>query len=170
MNSWAPLWSGLVDSSIWEEKDHVFRVFMAMMSLKDSNHLVTMDGYKLARRIHMDIRLVNDALRVLSEPDKKRPGQPNGGRRIKAVDGGWLILNGEYYRQMVRDEMRRARNRRAQQAYRDRKKLQHGSDHSGEERAFVKSIENDEPVEKQDAIVERTLPEPKHLEDDDTPF
>lgn len=111
-----------MDSSIWEEEDHVFRVFMAMMSLKDSNHVVSMDGYKLARRIHRDLAEVEDALRILSEPDKRRPDQEHEGRRIKKVDDGWLILNGEYYRQLVAMEMRRTRNRRAQASYRERKR------------------------------------------------
>lgn len=121
MNSWAPLWSGLVDSSIWEEDDHVFRVFMAMLSLKDSNHIVSMDGYRLAKRIHMEVKDVEAALKVLSKPDKKRPDQPLGGIRIKKVDDGWEIVNGEFYRKLVSDEMRRARNRRAQAAHRARK-------------------------------------------------
>lgn len=122
MNSWAPLWNGLVDSSIWEEPDNVFRVFMAMMSLKDMDHIVRLDGYKLARRIHMEPEVVNEAIKSLSEPDKLRPDQEYEGRRIKRVEEGWLVLNGEKYREAVRIEMRRARNRKAQQNWRDRQK------------------------------------------------
>ncbi len=123
MNSWTPLWNGLVDSSIWEEEDHVFRLFMALLSLKDADYIVRpFDDYKLARRIHMEHPLVLDALKVLSEPDPRRPGQEHEGRRIKRVEEGWLIINGEKYREAMRVEMRRARNRRGQQAYRERLK------------------------------------------------
>lgn len=121
MQSWAPLWSGLVDSSIWEEPDHVFRVFMAMISLKDCNHVVSMDGYKLARRIHMDPGVVVDALAVLSKPDQRRPDQEFEGRRIQQVEDGWLVLQGEYYRKLVSQELRRSNNRRSQKAFRERK-------------------------------------------------
>ncbi len=123
MKSFTPLWNGLVDSSIWEEPDHVFRVFMAMLSLKDANHQVTMDGYKLAKRIHMPVDKVEDALKILESPDRRRPDQEFEGRRIKKVEGVWEILNGEFYRQMVSEEMRKARNRRSQAAWRDRQKL-----------------------------------------------
>ena len=61
---------------------------------------------------------VLDALKILSSPDTKRVSpQPHDGRRIQAVENGWLILNGEFYRAMVRKEMKRQRNMRAQQAY-----------------------------------------------------
>jgi hypothetical protein len=44
--------------------------------------------------------------------------QKYDGRRIKGVEDGWLILNGEKYRQMVSDEMRKSRLRKAQDKYR----------------------------------------------------
>jgi hypothetical protein len=95
-----------VDSSIWEEEDHVFRVFMAMMSLKDADHVVRYDGWKLAKRIHMGDELVKveDALRVLSNPDKRRPGQEFDGKRIEKVEGGWLILNGQKFVDQLAEE------------------------------------------------------------------
>lgn len=121
MNSWAPLADGLVDSSIWEEPDHVFRVFIGMLSIKGPDHIVRMDSYKLSRRLHMDHPVVLDALKVLSSPDTKRLGQPHEGRRLEAVDGGWLFLNGEEYREKVKLIMKRARDARAQANYRAKK-------------------------------------------------
>lgn len=165
VNNWAPLWSGLVDSSIWEEPDHVFRVFMAMMSLKDSNHVVSMDGYRLAKRIHMPLETVENALKTLSEPDQKRPGQEFEGRRIKRVDDGWEIINGEYYRKLVSEEMKRVRNRRAQANWRENQKVRKGKTRErgrsvdAEARAFERSIENGEPESEQDKIVTNSLPE-----------
>jgi hypothetical protein len=153
MKNWAPLWSGLVDSSIWEEPDDVFRVFMAMLSLKDVNHVVSMDGYKLARRIHMEpVERVEAALKTLSEPDPRRKGQEFDGRRIKKVDDGWEILNGEVYRKMVQEEMRRVRNRKAQAAWRERKKVK--SVPQAGERVFVKDVE-DHGVEVAEARMDR---------------
>lgn len=162
MNNWAPLWSGLVDSSIWEEEDHVFRVFMAMMSLKDANHVVSMDGYRLSKRIHMDLVKVEDALRVLSQPDIRRPGQEHEGRRIRKVEDGWGIINGEYYRQLVREEMKRLRNRRAQQAHRERMRQKQGrTQPQAGEQAYEKALENGASEAELDKIVESSLPEKK---------
>lgn len=121
MNSWAPLSDGLVDSSIWEEPDHVFRVFIGMMSIKDHTHVVRKNTYELSRRLHMNHEVVLDALKVLSSPDARRPGQPHNGRRIEAVDGGWVLLNGEAYKAKVQLIMKRARDARAQANYRARK-------------------------------------------------
>lgn len=121
MNYWSPLSDGIVDSSIWEEPDHVFRVFIGMLSIKGSDHVVRMDSYKLHRRLHMDHALVLDALKVLSSPDSKRVGQPNDGRRLAAVEGGWVFLNGEEYRDQMRAIMKRARDARAQANYRAKK-------------------------------------------------
>jgi hypothetical protein len=187
MNTWAPLWNGLVDSSVWDEPDHVFRVFMAMMSLKDADHIVRYDGYKLAKRIHMTDRmdLLLDALKVLSEPDRLRPGQEFEGRRIEATEEGWRIINGEKYREMVQVERRRARNRKAQQAWRDRKKNKQTP--LPGETAYVKGAENGtidpqtaeplnthSPQSNLNASMKKTTPPPETTAeqppDDEVPF
>ena len=121
MNSFSPLSDGIVDSSIWEEPDHVFRVFIGLLSIRGTGDMVLLDSYKLHRRFHMDHGLVMDALKVLSSPDAKRSGQPHEGRRIAAVDGGWLILNAEEYREKAKLIAKRARDARAQANYRAKK-------------------------------------------------
>jgi hypothetical protein len=139
--SWTPLWSGLVDSSIWDEDDEVFRVFMAMLSLKDQDHVVRLSPYQLSRRIRRSEQDVLKALVVLSSPDTKRmEPQEFEGRRIEQTEEGWKILNGEKYRYLVQLEMRRSRNRRSQKAWRDRQKLKN-SPQAGE-RAAVKGVED----------------------------
>ena len=155
MKNWVPLWNGLVDSSLWQEPDHVFRVFVAMMTLKDADHIVRLDSYKLARRIHMDkqYREVVDALRILSAPDKLRPDQEFEGRRIKQVPEGWLILNADKYREMMAIEMKRARNRKAQAAWRERQ----SSKPLKGEAAAVRCAERQD-TEGCEAIVKESLP------------
>lgn len=123
MRTWAPLWSSIVDSSIWDEPDYVVKIFLTMIALKDSDHIYRGTAYNLGQRSRKTEVEVLDALRILSSPDSKRvEHQEYGGRRIRAVDDGWLVLNGEKYREQVQIEMRRARYRRAQAAYRSRKK------------------------------------------------
>jgi len=130
MNTWSPLWSGIVDSSLWEESGDVVKVFMTMLATKNSDHVCELDAYKIAKKCNfrkedgeVDELKVLGIFTILASPDKHRSiEQEFDGRRIKAVDGGWLILNGEKYRQMVSDERRKARLRRAQNAYRERAK------------------------------------------------
>lgn len=123
MNTWAPLWSGIVDSSIWDEPDYVVKVFLTMLAVKDADHVVRFNAYQLGRKARKSELEVLEALRILSMPDTKRTEhQEFGGRRIRAVEDGWMVLNGEKYREKVRVEMRRARQRKAQKAYRERQK------------------------------------------------
>lgn len=95
-----------------------------MMAMKDSDHVYRGSAYQLARQSRKTEQEVLAALQVLSQPDKKRlEEQEFEGRRIAAVADGWLILNGEKYRKQISEEMKKARNRRAQAAYRERMRL-----------------------------------------------
>lgn len=121
MDTWAPLWSGIVESSIWSEPDYVCKIFVTMLAVKDSDHVVRCSAYQLARKAHKTETEVLEALKILSAPDSKRlEKQPFDGRRIKPVEDGWLVINGDKYREKVREEMRKARLRRAQAAWRAR--------------------------------------------------
>lgn len=123
MSSWTPLWSQAVESSLWDEPDAVVKVFLTMMALKDEDHVCRYDAYALARKSRKTEVEVLEILKILASPDtKKLTPQPFEGRRIQAVEGGWLILNGEKYREMVQREMKRRRDARAARAYRERQK------------------------------------------------
>lgn len=155
MNTWAPLWSGIVESSLWDEPDYVVKVFMTMLAVKDADHIVRFNAYQLARKARKTEAEVLDALKVLSSPDKRRiEKQAFDGRRIKSVVEGWLVLNGDKYRSMVQLEMTRARNRRAQAAYRARQNA--GKPLPGES-AAVAAMGNGDEAEA-DRIAESTLP------------
>ena len=147
MNTWAPLWSPIVDSSLWEESGDVVKVFMTMIATKYSDHVCELDAYKIAKKCNfkladgsVDEIKVLDIIKLLASPDTRRKvKQEHNGRRIKAVDGGWLVINGEKYRRMVQDEMRKARLRRAQATFRKKHKT---SASSAREREAVKAANN----------------------------
>ena len=166
MNTWTPLWSGTVESSLWDEDDYVVKVFLTMLATKDSDQVYRGDAYKLARQSRKKEVEVLQALKVLASPDvKKLTPQPNEGRRIEAVEDGWLILNGDKYRDKVREEMKKARNRRAQAAYRERQKLKHGEPLPGEMR-HEEAMKRGDEAGAQAAIDEHlpeSKPEPKYV-------
>ncbi len=121
MNTWTPLWSKIVDSSLWMEDLHVRVLFTTMMALKDRDHVVRFSSFGLSRRANMSEELVLDGLRVLLSPDTKRSEpQEHEGRRIEKVEGGWKVLNGEVYRQMMQLEWRREYQRVKQAEYRSK--------------------------------------------------
>ena len=123
MNTWTPLWSKIVDSSLWTEDLHVRVLFTTMLALKDRDHIVRYNAFGLARRSNMTEELVLDALSILSSPDTKRSEpQEHDGRRIEKVEGGWKVLNGEVYRQMMQLEFRREYQRVKQAEYREKRK------------------------------------------------
>lgn len=102
MNTWSPLWNKIVDSSLWMEKYPVRILFVSMMALKDRDNVVRYNAFGLARRANITEEECLEALEVLSSPDKRRlEAQEFDGRRIKQVEGGWLILNSAKYREML---------------------------------------------------------------------
>lgn len=114
----------IVDSSIWDEPDFVCKVFVTMLALKDCDDIYRGTAYQLATRSRKTEVEVLEALRILSSPDTRRvEKQEHEGRRIKLVEEGWLVLNGAKYRDMMREEMKRARWRRAQKKQREKEVL-----------------------------------------------
>lgn len=113
MNTWAPLFSKIVDSSLWDEPDYVVKVFLTMMAKKDSDFIVRGSAFNISKWAKKSEEETLDALKILSSPDTKRiEKQPHDGRRIQRVEDGWLILNGKVYRDLMVQENERARKRR----------------------------------------------------------
>lgn len=161
--SWCPLWSGIVESSLWDEDDITIKVFITMLALKDSDHVCRATIYQLAKKTGKTQAQIMEAIRILSEPDARRQDhQEFEGRRIEAVEEGWLILNGEKYRQKVSEEMTRARNRRAQAKWREKQKtaekFPQQAQSSGREQRFVKAHNNGD-FEEADRIAAEGIPQ-----------
>lgn len=113
MNTFAPLFNRIVDSSLWLEPDHVVKVFLTMMAKKDADMIVRGSAFNISQWAKKSEVETLDALKVLSSPDTKRiEKQPFDGRRIQRVEEGWLILNGKVYRDLMVQENERARKRR----------------------------------------------------------
>jgi len=126
--NWTPIWSDIVWSSLWDEEDAVMKVFLTMLALKDADDVYRGSAYQLGQQSRKGEGVVLEAWKVLSSPDSKRKEeQEHEGRRIQAHPEGWLILNAPKYRQKMREEAARARNRRAQAAWRARKKTPPGA-------------------------------------------
>lgn len=104
------MWQDMLDSSIWEEPDIVFRVWITMLLLADYDHVVRKSPYAIAKRAGRSQEEVAEALKVLESPDRRRSDpQLKDGRRIERMeDGFWLILNGEKYQELMKKANRRA--------------------------------------------------------------
>jgi hypothetical protein len=143
MNTWTPLWSQIVESTLWEEPTDVRVLFLTMLAIKDPDHVVRMPFRRLVKKANMPPDVVRSSLNVLLAPDERSmDDQQYQGRRLEVVEGGWFILNGEHYRQEMSKLMRRLRKNELQRNDRAKKKaLKRSTPLVGEER-FVKADEN----------------------------
>lgn len=118
MNSFAPIFAEITDSSIWEEPYHVRLLWLTMLARKQADQVVYADAYRLRKWSNITEAETQDALRILSSPDERRKGQEHEGRRISEVPGGWLILNGAKYQMLMQVVAERARKARWAREYR----------------------------------------------------
>jgi hypothetical protein len=115
------LFEELIASSVWDEDDKTRLVWITMLALKDRKHFVRATERYLALAARVSLDECQRALLRLSSPDPQSHRKEKDGRRIEAVDGGWNIINGEYYSQKLNIQARRAYKAEKQQEYRDRK-------------------------------------------------
>lgn len=72
-----------------------------MLALKDRDHVVNASLPGLADYARISLAKCKEALEILKAPDEFSSSKEFGGRRIREVDGGWEILNGEKYHQKL---------------------------------------------------------------------
>jgi len=87
------LFSSIVASTIWREPDHVRIVWITMLAMSDGSGQVHASVPGLADLSRVSIADCEDALCKLGAPDEYSRTKDHEGRRIEAIDGGWLILN-----------------------------------------------------------------------------
>lgn len=130
MNTWIPLWSSTVDSTLWEEPKDVRILFLTMLMMQDPDHIVRVPLRVLAKKANLSAdkeeayRLAQEALKVLESPDERsQDNQEFGGRRVKLTeDGHWLMLNAEKYVEQMRTLWSRMRKSQKQRERRDRER------------------------------------------------
>ena len=116
------LFSSLVASTIWREDDKTRLVWITMLAMKNERHVVEASLPGLADLARVSLKDCEVAVARLCAPDKYSRSQEFKGRRIEPCEGGWKILNGEYYRQKMSEEQRRDYQREYHRNYRKRKK------------------------------------------------
>jgi len=88
-------------------------------------------AYNLHRWANITQEETANGLKILESPDSKRlDSQEHEGRRIQRVDGGWLVLNGQKYEDMMRKIAEQAR--KAKWARENRARSKKGTQGSGE--------------------------------------
>ena len=151
MRGFALLWAKILDSSIWMESKETRLVWITMLAMKDSEGVVMASPKALAWRARVSDGECEEALRVLSGPDRDRPGQEHEGRRIEVVEGGWRIINADKYRfstEAKREFWRKQKAEQRQKGKRGRQRRQSEvqKDNEARERRAVAAAERGDEV------------------------
>lgn len=165
------------------------KIFITLLALKDRDHVVRMNAYQIGEMAKKSEGDVIKALEVLSNPDKRRlEPQPFEGRRIKKVEDGWLILNGDKYQQMMSAAKRAAEQAKWQRDNREterrikngepvdyekltqaQKRLWHKYHKNGKSKGDVNVSHGDQPPEKGLADINSRAGYSPSKPDDDLP-
>ena len=113
----------MLTSSIWEEPHETFRVWLTMLLMANKDGIVDASVPGLARLARVTLEECEQALAVLSNPDRFSRTPDREGRRIEPVEGaGWRLVNHAKYRQKLGVEERREYKRQHEQARRERRR------------------------------------------------
>lgn len=123
MAGYTKLFSTILASTIWREPAEVRVVWITMLAMSDSQGRVDGSVPGLADLARVSVEECQKALDCLSSPDFFSRTKELEGRRIKEIDGGWLILNYLKYRESDSTDLRKEQNREAQRRWREKHKL-----------------------------------------------
>lgn len=123
MSGYTRLFSSILASSIWSEPDAVRIVWITMLAMADKHGMVVASIVGLAHQSRKTVKETEEAVAVLSGPDRYSKNPANDGRRIEAVPSvGWNILNYEEYRNGMDNDPEAAANRERQRRHREKLK------------------------------------------------
>jgi len=92
------LYGSILDSTVWLEALPTKVVWITMLAMADWKGKVSAAIPTLAKRAGVTRNECEAALSVLSAPDPDSKTKDHEGRRIQEVEGGWVILNHQKYR------------------------------------------------------------------------
>lgn len=118
--SWSPIFSSIVVSSVWGLSAAVRVVWITMLALKDRSGFVPGTVPGLARMAVVSVEECEEALRIFEAPDEYSRNAEYEGRRIKTVDGGWMILGHQRFQEKMKEVSARTGNAIRQARWRER--------------------------------------------------
>lgn len=122
MAGYTKLFSSIIASTIWREEKETKIVWITLLAMANAVGRVDASVPGLADLARVSVDECANAIEVLCSPDSWSRSKQFEGRRLEAVDGGWVILNYQKYRENRDSEIRRDQNRIAQAKWRDKNK------------------------------------------------
>jgi hypothetical protein len=121
MANYTKLFNSIVTSSIWSEDDKTRILWVTLLALADRSGMVEAAIPGLANAARISVKDCEDALRKFESPDPYSRSTEHEGRRLKKVNGGWILLNHALYRHKMSADDRAEYQRIKQAVYRARK-------------------------------------------------
>ena len=118
MAGYTKLFNSILASTVWRENPTTKVVWITLLAMAGKDGIAEGSVPGLADFARVSLAETEQALKVLSAPDPYSRSQDHQGRRIEAVDGGWLLLNHAKYRAKMNADERREINRLRQARYR----------------------------------------------------
>ena len=97
-NGFVKISSNIIQSSIMLESPEVFKCWITILAACDCDGIARISPVFLMSVCHLDKDTVLNVLKILESPDDLSRTKEEDGRRIKAVDGGYMIINYQKYR------------------------------------------------------------------------
>jgi hypothetical protein len=94
----AKLDEGIIRSSIWFEPAGTVKLWITFLALKDENGFVATSRQGLKQAANITQEEFDKGLNTLESPDPDSRTPDNEGRRVAKIEGGWVVLNHEKYR------------------------------------------------------------------------
>ena len=121
--SYTKLFSSILTSTVWTEPDATRLVWITMLVMADRHGEVHSTVPGLAHTARVTLPDCEKAIETLLAPDTYSRTIGDDGRRIEAVEGGWIILNHAKFREMDTDADRKAKAAARQRRYHERKTM-----------------------------------------------
>lgn len=102
----------ILQSSVMAEPSDIFKVWIVLLAAARADHIARISPVFLASICHLPIEVVTGALNRLQEPDPYSRSKNDEGRRVREVDGGFLIINRPKYTERTVSDYERDRKRK----------------------------------------------------------
>jgi hypothetical protein len=124
MSGFTKLDSEILTSTVWMELANIRLTWVTMLAMADKNGEVHASLPGLANQARVPLEDCEEAIKKFLAPDPYSRSKEYAGRRITEIDGGWVLLNHQKYKQKYSEEWKReldaARIRKKRQIATDR--------------------------------------------------
>ena len=117
------IYTKILDSSIWLEKDETRICWMTCLAVMDEDGFVQFASVaNLAHRARVPLEAAQEAIQCLEGPDPNSSDPEHEGRRLERVPGGWIVINRQKYAAIATRTVARERTRERVRLHRANRK------------------------------------------------